>query len=134
MIQIHKYDSLLVYDENKMYNVSFLDEGQLLYEEGKFDETRKYYSLIGDSAKWAKFFIGAAFYMSAQEKMHDINDGLRMLEKSSNRQDRGIVTDIYEDLHLFKKEIDDAETAFRHYIESGHTQYVMKVKEMLYER
>lgn len=133
LVQIHEFDSLIVYDENKQYNTSFLDDGQRLFEMQQYEEARKYYSLNGDNAQWAKFYIGATYHISAQKIYDDMNDALMRLDRSSNRQDRHIAADIRSDIGLFKSETEKAERAFREYIDGNHTQYVSKAKEFLYE-
>lgn len=132
-VQVHEYDPLLVFDESKQYDDSYLDEGQQLFEERKYEEARKYYTLQGDGAKWAPFYIGASLFRTVEPVFEDMNSGLEMLETSNDRKDRSIATDIRSDLSLFMAESDKAEQALQQYLKSGHTQYVSTAKEMLYE-
>lgn len=133
MVQIHEYDSIQVYQVDKQYDTSFLDEGQRLFEQQQYEEVRKYYTLNGSEAKWAQFYIGATYYKTIVTLFQDMNDALAVLENSGNRRDREIASDIRSDLSLFDEEVGKAEQAFHSYIESGHTQYASKVKEMQYE-
>lgn len=133
MVQIHEYDSIQTYKVDGQYNTSFLDEGQRLFEQQQYEEARKYYTLNGNEAKWAKFFIGATHYKTIVTLFQDMNNALTVLENSSNRQDKEIASDIRSDLNLFSEETTKAKQAFLVYTESGHTNYAAKAKEMLYE-
>lgn len=132
-VQIHEFDSLVVYDERKQYDTSFLDEGQRLFEQQRYEEARKYYSLAGENAKWAKFYIGATYCVSARRLYDDMNEAMVLLESSSNKQDRYIATDIRTNMGVFRTEAEKTEKTFGEYIKGGHARYAAKAKELLYE-
>lgn len=133
MIQLHEYDSIQPYRVDKQYDTSFMDEGQRLFEQRQYEEARKFYTIAGSDAKWAKFYIGATYYKTIVRLFQDMNDALTVLENSNNRQDRSIASNIRNNLNLFNEAADKAEQFFQSYIESGHTKYATKAKEMLYE-
>lgn len=133
MIQIHEYDSIQPYNADKQYDTSFMDEGQRLFEQQQYEEVRKYYTISGSDAKWAQFYIGATYHDTIVRLFQDMNDALAVLKKSSNRQDRSIASNIRNDLKLFNREADKAGQALQCYIESGHTKFAAKAKEMMYE-
>ena len=133
MVQVHEYDSIQPYHVDKQYDTSFMDEGQKFFEQQQYEEARKYYTISGNDAKWAKFYIGAAHYKTIVRLFQDMNDALAVLENSNNRQDGNIASNIHNDLNLFMEETDKAEQAFQTYIESGHTNFAAKAKEMVYE-
>lgn len=131
-VQVHELDSMLVYDEDKQYDTSFLDEGQRLFEEGRYDEARRYYTLTGDKAKWADFYIGATYFFSAQRLYEDTEETLMTLENSSNRNDRGLANDVRSDLQQFSSVKEKAWQALAPYLEQ-YSQFSAKAKEMTYE-
>ncbi|MBQ7471976.1 MAG: hypothetical protein IJS97_06080, partial [Prevotella sp.] len=133
MVQVHEYDSIQPYHVDKQYDTTFMDEGQRLFEQQQYEKARKYYTISGSDAKWAKFYIGATYYKTIVRSFQDMNDAVSVLENSSNRQDRSIASDIRNDLKLFNEMAGKAEQAFQTYVESGHMKYTLKAKEMLYE-
>ena len=133
MVQVHEYDSIQAYREDYQYDTKFLDEGQHLFEQQHYEDARKYYTLTGNEAKWAQFYIGATYYKSIVAMIQDMSDDLALLENSSNRQDRSIAADIHSILTLYSDENRKAEEAFNTYLESDHGKYAAKAKEMLYE-
>ena len=133
MVQVHEYDSIQAYKVDGQYDTSFMDEGQRLFEQQQYDKARKYYTLNSNEAKWAQFYIGATYYKTLVTLFQEINNALVVLENSSNRQDRDIASNIRSDLSLFNEEAAKAEQAFQTYVESGHTKYAAKTKEILYE-
>lgn len=133
LVQIHEYDSIQAYKENYEYDTKFLDEGQRLFEQQQYEDARKYYTLTGNEAKWAQFYIGATYYKSIVVMFQNMNDDLAILENSSNRQDRNIAANIHKNLAVYTEENRKAEEAFSTYLESNHEKYAAKAKEMLYE-
>lgn len=133
MVQVHEYDSIQAYKEDYRYDTKFIDEGQHLFEQQHYEDARKYYTLTGNEAKWAQFYIGATYYKSIIPLFQNMNDDLAELEKSNRRQDGSIAADIRRDLNLFNKGSRKAEEAFNTYLESNHEKYAAQAKEMLYE-
>lgn len=133
MVQVHEFDSIQAYREDYQYDTKFLDEGQHLFEQQHYEDARKYYTLTGNEAKWAQFYIGATYYKSIVAMFQGMNDDLALLENSSNLQDRSIAAEIHSILALYCDESRKAEEAFNTYLESNHGKYAVKAKEMLYE-
>lgn len=59
-----------VYSTNKHYITEMKDDGVRLFWEGKYDETIKFYSGIGISQPWAKFYTGAAMIKKAEKQYY----------------------------------------------------------------
>lgn len=59
-----------VYNDNKHYVTEIKDDGVRLFLEGKYDETIKFYSGVGISQPWAKYYTGAAMVEKADNQYY----------------------------------------------------------------
>lgn len=130
-VQVHEFDSVMLFNPKLEYDTSYIDKGQMLFEQGKYEEARKFYSIDGDTAQWADFFIGAAYYKEAERIFHNINYSLDELE-SSYANSRNIETGIKLNLERLSSDAEKAEHFLRLY-QKSHAKYFTKSKEMLYE-
>lgn len=59
-----------VYNDHKHYVTEMKDDGVKYFWEGKYDETIKYYSGVGISQPWAKYYSGAAMLEKANDQYY----------------------------------------------------------------
>lgn len=131
-IQVHEYDSISNYVEGMLYNTSFLDEGQKLFECKQYAEARRYYTLNKEQVKWANFYIGASHYKEILELRNTLDLHMLQLKKSCSRNDRSIATDMRKELQFLSVKIDKAEQSLKSYIEQGQ-KYMKQANEILFE-
>ena len=131
LVAIHEFDSLSVYDESKVYRMDFLDDGEKLFAQNKFEETREFYFLNAENT-WSDFYIGATYYKEALHERQRIELLIGCLERSDNKSDAikcDYLTNAYDS--LFEK----TEKAIS-YLELSCTEnnpYYSNANRILYE-
>lgn len=133
LVRIHEFDPYIIYDESVIYDLSYQDEGEKLFEQRRFNDVRKYYSLKGRELAQSDFFIGASYYKDIQDLYDDAQKDLSTLEKSQFSQDRSLATDISDYIARIKYEAKLATDSFRTYLAKDDKKYEEQTKEILYE-
>lgn len=130
-VQVHVFDSIMVYKDGLNYEIQFLDEGQRLYELQQYENVRKFYSLNAGSSPWAKFYIGASYYSEALCAFESFEDCKSIIERSYNKDDRNIASNMRNHFSEVKTKFALSEQYLKDYLENDN-KYTSHANEMLY--
>ena len=81
--KVHRDDVYEDYDPQKIYEVSYKDKGERLYDMGKYQEVIAYYEGEGYGTVWGDYYMGLAAENMAQTEMKKMDNVLKMLNSSN---------------------------------------------------
>lgn len=84
MVQLHRDDSLQVYDHNATYTLSYRDQGERYYDQGKYQEVITFYEGEGYGAAWGDYFMGLSSERLAKVEVNKLDNVISTLKSSTN--------------------------------------------------
>ena len=132
MVKVHSFNDIEPFNSTMDYDTTFKDEGQRLYELGRYEDVRRYYEVENTTAPWRQFFVGASFYHEAVSSRISALNGLELIEKSSNEDDRNTINTIEMDMAGADVLIDKALSTLVP-LKEQDSEYQRSISEMNYQ-
>lgn len=82
--RIHRADDYEEYNPAKTYTVSYKDEGEKLFDQGKYKDVITYYEGVGLGAVWGYYYMGLAAANIAKDEQAKMDRCLNTLKSSTN--------------------------------------------------
>ena len=119
--RVHRGDPYMAYDAMATYDFSFKDEGERLYDGGKFQDVITYYEGEGFGKVWGNYYMGLAANEIAKKEVAQMDYVINTLNSSNNyylpldypdkyKFDTGIIMTMYlSAISYFEKYISSTE-------------------------
>lgn len=82
--RVHRGSPYERYDIVKVYDFSYKDEGEKLYDSGKFEQVITYYEGEGYGKVWSNYFMGLSASELADKEMKKMNNCINTLNSPTN--------------------------------------------------
>lgn len=109
------------YDYGIAYTNKYKDEGEKLYEEGKYEAVIEFYSIHGIKQPWAKFFTGASLYFLGYEHYSHAQTFIQCIKQNDIVSFDFLKKHLSFDLNIGKKQLISAIGILEEYIKEDTT-------------
>lgn len=133
LVRKHELDSFVVYSPDSTYSISYIDEGERLFESGQYDEAQKYYFINKDSIPWANAYLGVCRWKMAESEYRISQSSIDDLKVTTSEYGRDKANTAYRSLDQFQSNAQQAIEQFDLYLQGQDNKFKLRIKEIKYE-